>query len=107
MSAYTERHKKSYEKRKAEKRANPKLRNEYNEKRIKQKANRTERFLSEIGFDADKIDTGVCCFAGCTTLRSKYNKDFCCAAHQRTIALYGFYRIIEKENYYRVPARDI
>ena len=35
------------------------------------------------------------------------NKDFCCAAHQRTIALYGFYRIIEKENYHRVPGRDI
>ena len=107
MSTYTKRYKKSYEKKKAERRADPKLRNEYNEKRVRQKANRTERFLEEIGFDANKIDTGVCCFAGCNTMRSIYNKDFCCAAHQRIVALYGFYRIIEKENYHRVPARDI
>ena len=99
--------KKAYERRKLAKLADHELRNEYNVKRRRQKANRTERFLSEIGFDSDKIDTGVCCFAGCTTIRSKYNKDFCCAAHQRIIALYGFYRIIEKENYHRVPARDI
>ena len=99
--------KKAYERRKLARAINPELRDEYNVKRRRQKLDRTERYLSEIGFDSNKIDTGVCCFTECTTIRSKYNKDLCCAAHQRTIALYGFYRIIEKENYERAPARDI
>jgi ribulose 1,5-bisphosphate carboxylase large subunit-like protein len=104
MSSYN---RQQYERRKLARLTNPELRNAYNIKRRKQKMDRTERYLAEIGFDSNKIDTGVCCFTECNTIRSKYNKDLCCAAHQRTIALYGFYRIIEKENYDRAPARDI
>ena len=79
----------------------------YNEKRRNRKSTRLKRKLENVGFDINKIDSGLCCYIDCTTVLSKYNNESCCSKHQRIVVKNGFYEVLEKERFVRLESRDL
>jgi len=107
MSTYTDRHKRAHQRKQEMKKLNPDYKGRVKGERTQARNRRTEKYLLEIGFDHTKIHTGICCFIGCNTIKSQYNKDHCCVLHQKLIVSRGFFFIIERENYSKAEGRDI
>lgn len=89
-----------YEKKKALMKVDPEERLRINRKRNESRKARVARKLKDIGFDASKLNTGICCYVDCATKLSIYNKDYCCSLHQNRVMRDGFNRIMDTDNTY-------
>ena len=89
-----------YEKKKALMKVDPEFRIEQNRKRQASRRRRITAQFKEVGFDVEKLNTGICCYIECQTKLSKYNDDYCCGLHQKLVIKNGLGRLLDNGNTY-------